>query len=53
MGNFYNNLGLKVNNKKTQVMIFNKRGQKLDNKYNFVLNGKKVEIVDEYQYQVV
>ena len=50
MGNFYNNLGLKVNNKKTQVMIFNKRGQKLDNKYNFVLNGKKVEIVDEYQY---
>ena len=50
MGTFYDNLGLKVNLKKTQIIIFNKRGQKLDNKYNFVLNGKKVEIVDEYQY---
>ena len=50
MGKFYDNLGLKVNLKKTQIIIFNKRGQKLDNKYNFVLNEKKVEIVDEYQY---
>ena len=50
MGQFYNNLGLKVNIKKTQVIIFNKRGQKLDNKYSFYLNEKKVVIVDEYQY---
>ena len=50
MGQFYNNLGLKVNIKKTQVIIFNKRGQKLDNKYSFYLNEKKVAIVDEYQY---
>jgi hypothetical protein len=50
MGTFYNNLGLKVNIKKTQVIIFNKRGLKFDRKYSFVLNDKKVEIVDEYQY---
>ena len=50
MGLFYDTLGLKVNIKKTQIIIFNKKGVKLDNKYNFTLNEKKVEIVDEYQY---
>ena len=45
MGTFYDNLGLKVNLKKTQIIIFNKRGQKLDNKYNFVLNGKKLRLL--------
>ena len=50
MGLFYDTLGLKVNINKTQIIIFNKRGVKLDNKYTFTLNEKKVEIVDEYQY---
>ena len=50
MGLFYNNLGLKINIKKTQIIIFNKRGQKLDKQYGFYLNEKKVEIIDEYQY---
>ena len=50
MGLFYDTLGLKVSIKKTQIIIFNKRGVKLDNKYTFTLNEKKVEIVDEYQY---
>ena len=31
-------------------MIMNKRGLKLDKKYQFTLNGKSLEITDEYQY---
>ena len=50
MESFYNNLGLKINIKKTEIIIFNKRGLKLDNCFDFRLNGQKVKIVDEYQY---
>ena len=50
MGNFYNSLGLKVNIKKTQIMIFNKSGRKLNQNFHFTLNGKTVDIVDQYQY---
>ena len=35
---------------KTKVMIFNKRGLKLDKKYSFSLGDKSIEITDEYQY---
>ena len=47
---FYDSMGLEVNIKKTKVMIMNKRGRKLDNLYQFKLNGKTIEIVDQYQY---
>ena len=50
MESFYNSLGLKINIKKTEIIIFNKRGLKLDNCFDFRLNGQKVKIVDEYQY---
>ena len=50
MGQFYDNLALKVNLKKNQVIVFNKSGKKLDNKFHFTLDGKKVQSVDEYQY---
>ena len=46
---FYSELGLKVNLKKTKVMIFNNKGAKLDN-YKFYLNGDRVSITDQYQY---
>ena len=39
-----------MNLQKTQVIVFNKSGKKLDEKFNFTLNGEKVDIVDEYQY---
>ena len=47
---FYSNLGLKINIKKTEIIIFNKRGLKLDSLFHFELNGQKINIVDEYQY---
>ena len=50
MKSFYDSLGLEVNIKKTKVMIMNKRGRKLDNLYQFKLNEKTIEIVDQYQY---
>ena len=50
METFYDNLGLKINIKKTEIIIFNKRGLKLDNFFDFKLNGQRVNIVDEYQY---
>ena len=31
-------------------MVFNKRGLKLENRFEFYLNGEKLEITDEYQY---
>ena len=43
-------MGLEVNIKKTKVMIFNRRGLKLDKKLAFYLSGQKLEITDEYQY---
>ena len=50
MQEFYNSIGLDINIRKTKVMIMNKRGLKLDKKYQFTLNGKSLEITDEYQY---
>ena len=50
MGVFYDSLDLKVNLKKTQIIIFNKRGLKMDKCFNFSLKGRKLEIVDQYQY---
>ena len=50
MHHFYQSLGLEVNVKKTKVMIFNKRGLKMGNKYAFTLNNVELEITDEYQY---
>ena len=50
MSQFYQSMGLEINVKKTKIMIMNKRGRKLDQSYNFYLQGKKLDIVDQYQY---
>ena len=50
MDNFYDSLGLKINIKKTKVIVFNKRGLKMDRNFEFLLNGKIIEITDQYQY---
>ena len=50
MQNFYNELELKINIKKTKIIIFNKRGITFKNKFNFYLDGSKLEITDHYQY---
>ena len=47
---FYNSLGLKINTKKTKVMIFNKKGVKLDKIGKFFINGRDIETVNEYPY---
>ena len=46
---FYDNIGLQMNTKKTKVMIFNQRGLKLTN-IVFHVDGSPLEVVDEYQY---
>ena len=50
MHQFYTSIGLEVNIKKTKVMIFNKSGRRLENLFKFILDGKYLEITDEYQY---
>ena len=50
MHEFYQSMDLDVNVKKTKVMIFNKRGLKMDKKCSFNLGDKNIEITDEYQY---
>ena len=50
MSTFYENLDLKVNIKKTKVIIFNRRGVTLGNKFEFFLNGEKLAVTDCYQY---
>ena len=50
MHSFYQSLDLQINKKKTKVIIFNKRGVKLDKKYLFLIDGVKLEITDQYQY---
>ena len=47
---FYQSLGLKINTKKTKIMIFNKRGVTLKNEKKIFLDGKILEVVDQYQY---
>ena len=48
--NFYDSLGLKINEKKTKIMVFNKTGLTLRKKHNFLLEGKPLEVTDQYQY---
>ena len=50
MSTFYQSLDLKINIKKTKVIVFNKRGVQLEKKYAFFIDGKKLEITDQYQY---
>ena len=46
---FYNELGLEMNKKKTKVIVFNIRGIKItDNQFS--AGGSPLEIVDNYQY---
>ena len=46
---FYDDIGLKMNTKKTKVLIFNSRGIKLTDN-SFFVNGCPLEVVDNYQY---
>ena len=50
MNTFYQSLDLKINIKKTKVIVFNKRGIKMDKKYSFSIENVKLEITDQYQY---
>ena len=47
--NYCNDWCLSVNTNKTKVLIFNKAGR-LINKYDFMLNGIKLECVNSYKY---
>ena len=47
---FYDSLGLKINVKKTKIMIFNKRGLTLRENYKFLIGGETLEVTDQYQY---
>ena len=47
--NYCNDWCLSVNTNKTKVLIFNKAGR-LINKYDFMLNGVKLECVKTYKY---
>ena len=47
---YYNSHGLSINHKKTKIIVFNKRGLKLENEGSFYMDGKEIEITDEYQY---
>ena len=46
---FYDSLGLKLNSKKTKIVIFNKTG-KVFKGYSFSLAENKLEVTDCYQY---
>ena len=50
MESFYTDLGLQINIKKTKIIVFNKRGINLGKKFNFYLNGARLEVTDNYQY---
>ena len=50
MQEFYTEVGLKINLKKTKVIIFNKRGVSLKDKFRFYLRGEELAITDQYQY---
>ena len=50
LGQFCNEWGLEVNEIKTQVMIFRKRGASFDKTLKFMLLGNQLEIVDSYCY---
>ena len=47
---YYDSLGLTINQRKTKIIIFNKCVLKLSNVGDFFMNGSQIEITDEYQY---
>ena len=49
---YFENLGLKVNCKKTKVLIFNPGGKKLDKQpeHKFYIGERQLEVTDEYTY---
>ena len=49
---FYNSVGLEINEKKTKVMVFNGQGRKLDKTpaHQFKIETNIIEVVDSYQY---
>ena len=49
VSDFYSSLGLKLNTKKTKILIFNKPGRVLQG-FNFYLDGTRLEVCDSYQY---
>ena len=49
MNLFYSDLGLKINIKKTKVMIFNKKGTSLSKEFSFFLDNENIQITNQYQ----
>ena len=49
---FYNSIGLQINESKTKVMIFNGQGRKLSNVvgHTFYIGTAVIEVVDTYEY---
>ena len=47
---YYDSHGLTINQRKTKIIIFNKRVVKLSNVGDFFMNGSQIEITDVYQY---
>ena len=47
---YYKSQGLSINHKKTKIIIFNKRGLKLQNENIFIMDNTQIEITDQYQY---
>ena len=47
--NYFDSLGLKVNLRKTKIMVFRKGGR-AEQSLKFLFNGKVIEIVNEYAY---
>ena len=45
MQNFYK--GLQINFKKTKIIVFNRKGTTLENKFNFYLTGNILAITDQ------
>ena len=46
---FYQTIGLEINEKKTKVLVFNGQGRKLAN-FVFYIGHAEIEVVDTYQY---
>ena len=48
--NYCQNWQLKINIKKSKVMVFNRLGTNFNKKFQFYLNGIQIECVDSYNY---
>ena len=48
--NFYHNWGLTINSDKTKIMVFSKGGNKICNKFKYVINNSELEYVTSYKY---